>query len=254
MTINPAITLGDLDPTEWDVNQPGYDGTISVSGGTGGYSNLKVTGLPAGLTPSVLSSVVNVNGTPVLSGLISITGTPTKSGVFPLVVSLTDASGATNQVADAATAKAEARVVSLTDATGATGADKYQLTINPAKVDLQVSVNGNGIVPKLATDLNLSFFFGMEQVNVPVTFGNGGPDVLKGTVMLTLYLSQNADGSGADSAVENADRGAVEPVGRCHGSGHLHGHCSVIRRHRHRLLRRGHRLGAVGHDGFQSEQ
>ena len=197
MTINPAITLGDLDPTEWDVNQPGYDGTISVSGGTGGYSNLKVTGLPAGLTPSVLSSVVNVNGTPVLSGLISITGTPTKSGVFPLVVSLTDATGATNQSADAATAKAEARVVSLTGATGATGADKYQLTINPATVDLQVSVNGNRIVPKLATDLNLRFFFGMEQVNVPVTFGNGGPDVLKGTVMLNLYLSQNADGSGA---------------------------------------------------------
>ncbi len=116
MTINPAITLGDLDPTEWDVNQPGYDGTISVSGGTGSYSNLKVTGLPAGLAASVLSSVANVNGTPVLSGLISITGTPTKSGVFPLDVSLNDATGATNQSAVAATAKAGATVVSLTGA------------------------------------------------------------------------------------------------------------------------------------------
>ncbi len=34
-------------------------------------------------------------------------------------------------------------------------------------------------------------------MRIPVTFGNAGPDVLNGAVMLSLYLSQNADGSGA---------------------------------------------------------
>ena len=171
MTINPPIVLGDLDPTVWDVNQPNYDGDIPISGGTGGYTNLKVTGLPTGLVPSLLTGTANVNGKPVESGTLSFPGTPTQSGKFTVSVS-------------------------LTDATGATDPDLYSLTINPANVDLKVSVNAAAIVPVLATDLNMSFFFGTEQVRIPVTFGNGGPDTAKGNVTLKLVLSENANGSG----------------------------------------------------------
>ena len=49
VTVDPAITLGPLDPTQWNVNEPNYQGSIVVSGGSDSYSNLNVTGLPSGL-------------------------------------------------------------------------------------------------------------------------------------------------------------------------------------------------------------
>ncbi len=85
----PPISLGGLSPTQWPVNQPGYDGTVSVTGGSGGYQNLQVTGLPTGLTATVLSSVVNGQQ----SGTITIRGTPTQSGTFNLNISLQDGNG-----------------------------------------------------------------------------------------------------------------------------------------------------------------
>jgi hypothetical protein len=97
LTINPPVSLGALSPTQWDLGQPGYDGTISVSGGTGGYSDLQVTGpLPAGLSASLLSGTVNGSGTPVQSGTIIISGTPTQSGTFTFDVTLRDGTGATD--------------------------------------------------------------------------------------------------------------------------------------------------------------
>ena len=62
------------------------------------------------------------------------------------------------------------------------------LTIDPASSDLTVAINTNGIVPTAATDLNLNFFFGTEQLSIPVTISNLGPSTAKGSVTLTLSL------------------------------------------------------------------
>ncbi len=90
LTITAApLTLGNLSPTQWDVNEPGYDGTIAVSGGSGGYQNLQLSGLPSGLSAAVLSSTINGQQ----SGTITISGTPTQSGTFSLRVSIDDSYG-----------------------------------------------------------------------------------------------------------------------------------------------------------------
>jgi hypothetical protein len=68
---NAALTLGSLSTAAWTVNQPGYSGTIAVTGGTAPYSNLTVTGLPAGLTASLSGSTVTISGTPTATGTYS---------------------------------------------------------------------------------------------------------------------------------------------------------------------------------------
>ena len=89
----PALTLGSLSPTRWQVHQPGYDGTIAVTGGSGAYKNLQVSGLPSGLSFTVLSSTVNGQQ----SGTITIGGTPTQSGTFILTTTVQDGNGDTVQ-------------------------------------------------------------------------------------------------------------------------------------------------------------
>jgi len=84
------VTLGNLSPTQWTVNQPGYDGTISVTGGSGGYQDLNVSGLPAGLRATLVSSTDNGQQ----SGAITISGTPTQIGTFSdIAVSVEDNNG-----------------------------------------------------------------------------------------------------------------------------------------------------------------
>jgi hypothetical protein len=83
LTVNPAVSLGSLSVTQWRVNQPGYNGKITVSGGTPAYSGLSVTGLPPGLTASLSG------------GTISFTGTPTQRGTFTVQVTVQDSTGAT---------------------------------------------------------------------------------------------------------------------------------------------------------------
>jgi hypothetical protein len=81
VTAQPTLNLGPLSVTKWTDGKVGYKGTISVSGGSGKYHGLEVTGLPSGLKAS-------------LSGhTITITGTPTQSGTFNLEVSLEDSNG-----------------------------------------------------------------------------------------------------------------------------------------------------------------
>jgi hypothetical protein len=90
VTANPnAITVGSLSPSQWQVNEPNYDGAIPVSGGNGAYQNLQIGNLPAGLSASVLTQTLN--GQQI--GTIDITGTPTESGTFNLQVSIQDGNG-----------------------------------------------------------------------------------------------------------------------------------------------------------------
>jgi hypothetical protein len=81
LTIDAPVKQGGLSVTTWKQNATGYDGTIKVSGGSGTYSNLSVTGLPAGLKATLSG------------GTITITGTPTQAGTFKLVVSVQDSNG-----------------------------------------------------------------------------------------------------------------------------------------------------------------
>jgi hypothetical protein len=83
LTINPAPSLGILSTTPWTLGRAG-SATIAVSGGTQAYSNLAVTGLPAGLTATLSAST------------ITLSGTPTQFGTFSNVaVSLQDSGGGT---------------------------------------------------------------------------------------------------------------------------------------------------------------
>src|SRR4029077_6067048 len=84
ITINAAPTLGSTSVTQWTVNQSGYGDTIGITGGTGAFSNLTASGLPAGLTASLSRST------------ITLSGTPTATGTFNNIsVTVTDAAGAT---------------------------------------------------------------------------------------------------------------------------------------------------------------
>ena len=97
ITINAAPTLGALSPsTAWTVNQSGFSGSITVSGGTGPYSSVIATGLPAGLTASLSGSTITVSGTPTAAGTFG-------NATF-----------------------------SVKDATGATASGTFSITVNPA--------------------------------------------------------------------------------------------------------------------------
>jgi Putative Ig domain/NHL repeat len=95
ITINAAPTLGTLSQAQWTVNRPGYSGAIVVTGGTGAYSNLTYSGLPAGLSASLNGSTITVSGTPTATGTSNAT-------------------------------------ITVKDATGATASRIYSMTINVA--------------------------------------------------------------------------------------------------------------------------
>jgi len=189
LTIHPAVTLGDLTPAEWTVNEPGYDGTIDVNGGTGGYQNMQVTGLPQGLSDALQTTSVVINGQTQQSGTITISGTPTESGDFTVLVSLQDGSGAwaTYHSVGIAALRSFADAAPQAEPQQ-NNAVAYPLKINAANSDLAVTIDTDHVVPSAATDLNLSFFFGKEQLSVPVTISNLGPSPANGAVTVTLSL------------------------------------------------------------------
>ena len=99
--INPPISYGALSVTQWTVNQSGYSGTIALSNGTGGYSNLIATGVPAGLNAVLFSNL----------GQVQIIGTPTA-----VVSTLNNVS------------------ITVQDSVGVTSTSTFTLAINPAPV------------------------------------------------------------------------------------------------------------------------
>ena len=140
------LTLGGLSPTQWEVDEPDYDGTIAISGGTGSYTNLNVTGLPTGLSASLESSTVNVNGVPMLSGTIFISGTPTESGTFTLGVTVDDG---TEPVIGIAVSPIRSAGVTTDNSNNSTGETSAKLTIIAAPtlgaLSPLTTVNVNGL-------------------------------------------------------------------------------------------------------------
>jgi Putative Ig domain len=104
LTIASPLNLGPLSPTVWVVNKPVYNGTISITGGSGSYSGLQISGLPAGLADSLSGST------------ISIQGTPTKTGTFTLSVSVQDSSGSKASGTDKLTIESALSLGALTPA------------------------------------------------------------------------------------------------------------------------------------------
>ncbi|HKI20685.1 MAG TPA: hypothetical protein VKA15_22535, partial [Isosphaeraceae bacterium] len=193
---NPnAISLGILTPAQWTVNQPGYDGTIPVTGGTGGYQNLQVSGLPSGLKAAVSSSTVDGQ----LSGTITITGTPTQSGTFPLTTTLDDTEGDT-------------------------GSGTETLTITPKQTPtIQIAINDT-----VSTNDNITLYIppGSAQPytqTVPARITNLGSDAAtfqlmvtqagSGNVTLSQTSMQLASGASAEITITpTADSSSVNDV------------------------------------------
>jgi hypothetical protein len=81
VTINPAVTITTTSLASWTVNQPGYNQTITATGGTPGYTFAKSAGnLPTGLT---------------LSSAGVLAGMPTVVGNYVFAITATDSTGAT---------------------------------------------------------------------------------------------------------------------------------------------------------------
>jgi hypothetical protein len=87
VTINAAPTLGTLSPNQWTVGQPGYNGIIPVSGGTGLINVIAYSNLPPGVG---LSWTTGPGGS-----YVNPTGTPTQTGTYNLQFTIRDAAGAT---------------------------------------------------------------------------------------------------------------------------------------------------------------
>lgn len=71
ISINSSLAVGSLSATQWPEKDPGFSGTISVSGGTNPYSIRAQTGLPPGLTAALSGNSISITGTPMDAGTFS---------------------------------------------------------------------------------------------------------------------------------------------------------------------------------------
>ncbi|MEN8148567.1 MAG: putative Ig domain-containing protein [Planctomycetota bacterium] len=83
VTITAGPQLIAAGTTEWTVDRPGFSLTVSASGGDGTFTFDAPTGVPAGLTPTILVDSV------------TLTGTPTALGDSTFSVTVRDGTGAT---------------------------------------------------------------------------------------------------------------------------------------------------------------
>jgi streptogramin lyase len=82
ISINPAPFIGMLTATQWTIGRSGFNGLLSVGGGTGGLTVAGSSGLPTGMA-------LALNG-----HTLGFTGTPTVAGTFAGSVTVHDALGA----------------------------------------------------------------------------------------------------------------------------------------------------------------
>ena len=173
---NASPTLNNLSSTAWTVNQAGFSGSIAVSGGTAPYSNLAVTGLPAGLTASLSGST------------ITISGTPTASGTFNNVNA------------------------SIMDSAGNTGSHTYTLTINAAPTLGSLSntawtVNRAGYSGTIAVIAGTPAYSNLTATGLPAGLSaslSGSTITLSGTPTATGSFSVNVHVTDAAGAVASS--------------------------------------------------
>ena len=177
VVVNPAISYGALSVTTWTVNQSGYSGTVAVSGGTGAYSGLNVTGLPTGLSAGIAGST------------ITISGTPTAAASTPNNVSIT-----------------------LNDSVGASTTQTFTLTVNTLTITAntaslaqnatQLIINGTGFSTTL---LNNSVTLSSGTATVTAATATQLTCSLVGPLTLgTLNATATVVGNGSTSATQVA--------------------------------------------------
>jgi Putative Ig domain len=205
LTVDSTISLGNLSPTQWVVNKPGYDGTVGISGGSGEYRNLQVSGLPSGLSASISGNV------------IEITGTPTQSGAFNLNFSIQDSTGAS--ATGKGTLLVTASSLSLTPTTlpNATAGQRFSLSISAVGGSGQYSfAKTAGTLPSGITLTNGGLLSGTANVAGTYNFTVQATDVaisgLKGTQAYTLIVNPAAAASITVTAPTTATAGTAFKV------------------------------------------
>ena len=184
ITINAAPTLGSLSNTAWTVNQAGFSSSLAITGGTSTFSNLTVSGLPAGLSAALTGSTIIVSGTPTAAGTFS-----------NINVSATDAAGATASGTFAITINAAPTLGSLTPSQWTVGQSGYTGTIpvSSGTGPLVVSAQAN-LPPGLSatvTGTNVTF------TGTPTTAGTFN------NVQLTVQDAADATATGTFSITIN---------------------------------------------------
>ena len=117
ITINAALTIGNLTAAQWTIGRAGFNGVITAGGGTGGLSIVSSTGLPTGL------SIVLIGNT------VSFTGTPITIGAFAGSVTLRDSVGATVTRTFTITINAPPTIGNLTTSQWTQGASGFNGTL-----------------------------------------------------------------------------------------------------------------------------
>jgi Putative Ig domain/NHL repeat len=178
-------TLGTLSSTAWTVNQPNYNGSVAIVGGTAPYGNLSATGLPPGLTAALSGSTITLSGTPTTTGTYgSVTlsvqdaGGNTASRTFSITINSPPALGALSPTQWTA------------GVTGYTGA----IPVNGGTGPLTLVTQAN-LPPGLSatvTGTNITF------TGIPTTVGTYG------NVQLTVVDAAGASASGTFGITINA--------------------------------------------------
>ena len=68
LAASPGVAVGNLTETKWSVGEPGFNGTMAISAGTGSFALTGVTGLPPGLSATLSGATVSIKGMPLQVG------------------------------------------------------------------------------------------------------------------------------------------------------------------------------------------
>ncbi|HZZ79365.1 MAG TPA: putative Ig domain-containing protein [Gemmataceae bacterium] len=83
ITINAQPTIGNITTTQWTAGKTGFTGTLAINAGTTPHLITAQSGLPTGLTATIVGTSIH------------FTGTPTAAGTFNASITIQDAAGAT---------------------------------------------------------------------------------------------------------------------------------------------------------------
>ncbi len=84
IAVDPALIVGNLTQNQWTIGESGFNGTMTIGGGTGPFTLTSPSGLPAGLSAALNGNTIHFTGIPTAAG-------PNANGS----VTITDADGAT---------------------------------------------------------------------------------------------------------------------------------------------------------------